>query len=75
MTVIRAAHYDEAIAALKADPVVIGMTATIDASIDCTKSEFMLAANKVYADRGGKLPGHIGAVASAIAQLVADRQD
>jgi hypothetical protein len=72
--VIEAAHYAEARSKLMADPIVVNMylgladVATIDmAHEDGTpRFEFMQAANRTYAGRGGTNQAHLGAVAEAL---------
>lgn len=80
MTVICAAHYAEAVAALAADPIVIDMAAGLTdvcriklASADGTPHwDLMRGANDEYAKRGGKgVPHqHIGAVAEALLSIL-----
>lgn len=83
MAVIKAAHYGEVVAALMEHPVVIDMAAELEgipvdklAHVDQgggPRFEFMLAANRVFDERGGrsvKLNLHIGAVAEALLALL-----
>lgn len=76
MTTIRAAHYGETIAALKADPIIIEMAATItkaDVAGGIHGTGFMQAALAEYNRRGGRVNTHIGGPAEAIAEIVNDR--
>lgn len=76
---IRAAYYDETERRLTDDQIVIDMAASLTRTSrdqmthdDGTpRFEFMQAANRVYAERGGKDNGHIGAVAHALLALLA----
>lgn len=77
-SVIRAAHYDETVKALVADPIVIDMAGGL-AGVPVSelahdggtpRFEFMQAANAEYKSRGGEGGGHIGAVAEALLKLL-----
>jgi hypothetical protein len=78
MATIRAAHYNEAIRKLMADPLirdmVVGLaTEPIDAlqhKDGTPRFEFMQAANREYESRGGTFKAHIGAVAEALLFLL-----
>lgn len=77
-TVIKAKHYDETEARMAKDPVIIAMAHGLAnepreklAHDDGTpRFEFMQAANKEYAARGGTDGGHIGAAARALLQVL-----
>lgn len=84
MSTIRAAHYDQTVTQLVADPIVHALARGV-AETDrdelahdegTPRHEFMGAANREYVARGGEVAGrHIGAVAEAILALLdADQQ-
>lgn len=74
MTTIRAAHYDETEKAYTEDPIVIQMSSEIPDELiaefthedGAPSHQFMMIANREYANRGGEPHGHIGAIAAAI---------
>jgi hypothetical protein len=80
MTVIKSKDYGETENRLMADPLVIAMAKGLkDVPLDQMHHgepertplfEFMMAANAEYRKRGGKDGGHIGAVATALINLV-----
>jgi hypothetical protein len=78
MATIRAAHYGETVEQLKADPIVHAMAAAVAGSPrdelahpDGTpRHEFMGHANAEYDLRGGRVTGHLGAVAEALLALL-----
>lgn len=86
MGVIRAAHYGETEARLKTDPVVLSMAADLVVGIlggdvdteTFTDSgggpnhSFMLMANSAYRAKGGTDGGHLGAVPTAVLEVVQD---
>lgn len=72
MSVIRAAHYTETVEKLKADPIIIGMAASLPTDVEMNFA-FTLAANAEYAARGGKIQAHIGGVKEALAALLSER--
>lgn len=75
--ILEAAHYEETRLQYMADPIIQQMAEEIPAKVvdDMThddgapRFEFMTIANTIYAERGGKLTGHIGAAAEAITRL------
>lgn len=69
--VIRAAHYDEAVENLIADPIIQQMAAEIPPEdIHFTeKNEFMQIALSEYRNRGGKVDCHIGGPSEAIRKI------
>lgn len=75
IAVLESEDYEIARKVLVADPIVIEMSKGLNAT-ECAhydgnpKFEFMLAANREYAKRGGKNQAHIGAVAEAILRLL-----
>jgi hypothetical protein len=73
MAMIRAAHYDATVDALKADPIIRGMAASLPADVEMDFG-FTLAANAEYARRGGQVAAHIGGVKEALAAVLAERQ-
>lgn len=85
-TVIRAKHYDETEERLAKDPVIISMakglkdtplselvhdTGDVSDTHVTPRFEFMQAANREYASRGGKDGGHLGAVSHALLKILA----
>jgi hypothetical protein len=70
MAAIVSSKYKEIESALAADPIIRQMAQEIPAGIDMTSMAFMSAAGKEYRRRGGKISGHIGGPAAAIASLV-----
>lgn len=72
MTMIRAAHYDQTVAALKADPIIQGMAVSLPSDV-VMDFGFTLAANAEYARRGGKISAHIGGVKEALAAIIEAR--
>lgn len=77
---IVANHYRETVAALLADPIVHDLAsgvlghdlAELAHDSGTPRHEFMGAANREYAARGGQIHGHIGAVAEAVLALLAE---
>jgi hypothetical protein len=75
--VIRAAHYDDTVEKLKADPIIVQMAHEMDGySLDelewpsGPRHEFMMATLHEYKSRGGEIGSHIGGPAEAILQLL-----
>jgi hypothetical protein len=75
---IEASHYQEARNVLAEDPIVWGMLKGLE-GVPVTdlahgpgepRFEFMMAANREYAARGGTNQAHIGAVAEVILTLL-----
>ena len=75
---IVAAHYGETERRLQADPIVIAMAIGLERvprdqlqhDGGTPRHEFMMAAMREYASRGGKDGGHIGAVSAALLALL-----
>ena len=85
-TVIRAAHYDETVKALMADPIIQAMVKGLvnDPSLDAKTAVhnlitsgwapgFMQVALREYTARGGKVPTHIGGPAEAITNILREQ--
>ena len=79
MATIRAAHYAEKVAELRKDSIIQAMAVSLHlAPRDSithpdggARHEFMMTANNEYHNvRGGKIYGHIGAVAEALLSLL-----
>lgn len=78
---LRDTRYDETVDALQSDPIVVEMAADLpeafDAYVDLKllhpdgRPTFRLItlANRTYRERGGKIRGHLGAVAEAVIGL------
>jgi hypothetical protein len=75
MHMLRAAHYDETVEALIADPIIIAMAAEIPADFDGRLNDLMVAALHGYTERGGQVNCHIGGPIEAIAILRPDLQE
>ncbi len=79
---IEAAHYGEARRVLREDPILQGMVpGLLGVPIDnlthpdgTPRFEFMGAANREYASRGGTNQAHLGAVAEALVGLLKERR-
>lgn len=81
-TALTADHYRNTVQALKADPIIGQMAAELNLAADPLAGatdengqptfNFMQAANREYARRGGRIEAHIGGVAEAITGLLAD---
>lgn len=73
-TVIEAPHYRETVNKLLADPLIVHMALGLKSiprerlvhENGKPRFEFMQRANSTYTSRGGKVNGHIGAVAEAV---------
>lgn len=85
-TVIRAAHYDVTVSALKADPIIQAMVKGLvnDPSIEAKTAVhnlittgwapgFMQVALREYQARGGKVETHIGGPAEAITAILREQ--
>ena len=85
-TVIRAAHYDETVKALMADPIIRDMVGGLvnDQSIEAKTAVhnlrttgwapgFMQVALREYTARGGKVETHIGGPAEAITLILREQ--
>jgi len=85
-TVIRAAHYDQTVKALMADPIIRDMVgglvndqnpaakaAVHNLITDGWDSGFMVPALREYTARGGKIETHIGGPAEAITALLREQ--
>lgn len=81
MATIRAKHYGETEERLTKDPVVIqmadelrgawaGLKADFTHEGGAPNFEFMMRANEEYRNRGGEDGGHIGAIATAIINIL-----
>jgi hypothetical protein len=78
---IQAAHYFEALEALKSDPIIIGMVpglltvplSEISHENGGPRFEFMSASVDEYRRRGGQHQEHLGAIAEALLALIKDR--
>lgn len=85
MNIIEPGSYDENVATLRKDPIVIGMAHSMRndplSDIDLTKPDgglgtsFMTVANEEYRRRGGDFSGplQVGAVGRAVISLLANR--
>lgn len=80
-TVIESDRYRRTREALKQDPIVQAMAREMRDAWDASSEEFvdgtgsprmwlMSSSNREYAERGGTLSGHIGAVAEAVVALL-----
>jgi len=65
MAIIQAAHYDETVAALANDPIIIEMANEVPGGMPLNWDLIRLS-NAEFARRGGTGAAHIGAVAEAI---------